>query len=92
MEFYDRKTVKTRKPHNCHLCPVIIPRGTSCEYEAGKYDGEFFWRYSHPECSKVWQKLNEGLSGDEDWCLLGDVLTREELSEHVKFIKLRYGG
>lgn len=67
MEFYNSKEVKTRKEHNCFLCNLKINIGTKVFYEAGKYEGDFFSRYSHLECSKEWNKQNKEADDGDAW-------------------------
>ena len=76
MELYNSKDIKkTRKSHSCFLCRLDIPTGIECFYEAGKYDGEFFSRYSHHECAKHWLAINRDSMYGDDW------LPFEEMSE-----------
>ncbi len=66
-EFHSLRDVKkTRKNHRCFLCRLDIPKGTRCTYEAGKFDGEFYGRYSHDECSRMWSDINQD-SDNDDW-------------------------
>jgi len=67
VEFYNCKTVKTRKPTRCFLCRVKIDPGTEVEYESGKYDGVMFSRHSHPECGKEWVKENADSAYGDEW-------------------------
>jgi len=72
-EFYESNDVKkTRKPHPCHLCYQDIPKGSECLYEKGKWDGDFFSRYSHNECSSKWIELNKG-ENSEEWIMLDEL-------------------
>ena len=48
------------------MCHLDIPKGESCFYESGKFDMEFFSRYSHNECAEKWKDMNLGKDG-EDW-------------------------
>lgn len=76
MEFYRYKNInKTRKYHRCHLCELDIPKGSKCLYEAGKYDGEFFNRYSHNECAKLWSDMNSSAHywDDNEWIPFRDM-------------------
>lgn len=61
MEFYESKTVKTKRAHFCSFCERLFPVGTEMEYEHGKYDGEFFSRYTCPDCVKY-------TPGFWEWC------------------------
>jgi hypothetical protein len=47
----NRRIKKTRKKHRCECCGQIIPVGNSCEYSAGKFDGDFFFQYV---CERCW--------------------------------------
>ena len=51
MQFYNKQTIrKSRKVHQCHVCNMIIPAGSTYIKETGKYRGEFFSRCSCPSC------------------------------------------
>ncbi len=83
-EFYRSDTVKaTRKPHRCHLCRLDIPKGTSCQYEVGKFDGDFYAVYSHFECIEYWREMNSHTFYDEEW------LPFEEMREVYPHTSLR---
>lgn len=61
MEFSDSKIVKTRKNHTCVFCEREFPPGTTMEHECGKYEGDFFSRYTCPDC-------REYTPGFWEWC------------------------
>lgn len=44
------KVVKCRKPHRCGWCGEGINPGDPANYRSGKYEGDFFSDYMHPEC------------------------------------------
>lgn len=68
MEFYNSKEIKkTRKEHKCFLCYVKIPINSNCHYESGKFDGDFFSRYSHKECSIEWNRQNREAEYGDEW-------------------------
>lgn len=67
MEFYKNKWLIVRKEHKCHLCGIPIPKGTFCNYESGKFEGDFFSRYSHEECSKEWSRQNSEAEPGDCW-------------------------
>lgn len=51
MQFYDKRIVrKSRAPHQCHVCNIIIPVGSPYVAETGKYRQEFFSRCSCISC------------------------------------------
>lgn len=52
MEFYEAKTVKTRKSHRCDYCHRDFPPGTTMEYESGLDESGFFVGYTCPDCVK----------------------------------------
>ena len=90
MEFYnDIKIKRTRKTHKCFLCNLDIPKENECLYEVGKYEGDFFSRYSHNECSQIWLKLNNGLYSDDEWCELSE-MGYPDYTNYIVFIKLKY--
>lgn len=83
MELYRNKNInKTNKHHKCHLCDLDIPKGSNCLYEAGKYDGEFFSRYSHNECHIYWQDLNSDTYSEDEWVQFRDMA---EVYPHTSF-------
>jgi hypothetical protein len=51
-EFYNQKTVTTKKPHKCECCRETIPSGAKCDYHAGKFDGDFFAFYVCESCER----------------------------------------
>ena len=82
--FYSSKVVKkTRKPHSCEHCRLAIPTGSECQYDAGKFDGDFYARYSHSECAKQWVDINHCARHGEEWIPLsemGDVYPHESFA------------
>lgn len=65
-EFQNHRDIKrTRKDHQCSLCFLTIPKGSSCSYMTGRYDGEFYAHYDHHECIKEWQDMNADAYYDE---------------------------
>ena len=95
MEFYNSKEVKkTRKDHKCFLCQLDIPTGSNCMYESGKYDGEFFSRYSHNECAEKWVDMNRDAYGGDDWLdfrEMADVYPHDRFSDWQRRIGEIYG-
>lgn len=61
MQFYNKQTIwKSKKAHQCHVCNMLIPVGSTYIKEIGKYQGEFFSRCSCPSCySHVSDYLSE---------------------------------
>lgn len=53
LEFYSEKERTARIQHKCSLCCGEIHSGEQYMYCSGKYDGDFFYRKYHMECSKV---------------------------------------
>lgn len=64
MECYDCKHVKTRKPHVCFLCGRVIEAGKEALYESGKYDGDFFSRYTCKDCEPLTDRFWEFVDGE----------------------------
>lgn len=64
MECYDCKHVKTRKPHVCFLCGRVIEAGKEALYESGKYDGDFFRRYTCKDCEPLTNQFWESVDGE----------------------------
>ncbi len=84
-EFYNVKTVKTRKVHTCHCCMKPIDVGTKCEYAAGKFDGCFYAFYVCDGCKRkqisiVAQEIRDGCNWNESWCAYEDI--HDYLAEH----------
>ncbi len=68
MEFYNHyKIQRTRKNHTCFLCRLQIPATYPCQYDYGKFDGEFFSRHSHNECFEECKAQNREADSDEWW-------------------------
>ena len=66
MEFYVEFEHKARKMHKCEVCNKTIYPGTEYVRQTGKFDGEFFTRAWHKDCSKVMRYHFDFLScGDE---------------------------
>ena len=84
MECYDCKHVKTRKPHTCFLCGRTIESGKEALYESGKYDGEFFSRYTCKDCKPLTDRFWEFVCG-ETYSLVEDFM--EMLQEHIDIAK-----
>lgn len=57
MEFYTSKMVIAKKLHICEMCGDKISIGERYSYESGKYDGHFFERKLHLECSNIIEKF-----------------------------------
>ena len=89
MEFYSSKTVTTRKSHVCEYCGADIKEGETSVYEAGKYDGDFFQRYTCPiciplksdfwtwcdgECGDIYEYFSEWVCGEK---ILHPIFTTE---------------
>jgi hypothetical protein len=94
MNLYENKEVKPRKSHHCFLCYLEIKKGQKCIFEKGLYEGEFFRRYSHKECSDKWVELNtdEYSRPDDPWLELGEFHGEEfNFEEHRKMISKKYG-
>lgn len=64
MECYDCKHVKTRKPHVCFLCGRVIEAGKEALYESGKYDSDFFRRYTCKDCEPLTNQFWESVDGE----------------------------
>lgn len=51
MSFWESKKIKaTKKSHRCEYCHAIIPVGSSCNNEAGTYEGDFNHYYLCQRC------------------------------------------
>ena len=87
MELYSQKKVKTRKKHKCFICHQNIPAKVECLYERGRYEGEFFSRYSHNECANAWIEFNEDAGSNDDWYELHD---SDNYREHCDMIRVIY--
>jgi len=84
VELYNSKDIKkTQKEHQCHLCWLNIPKETPCFYESGKFDGDFFSRYSHHECAKEWCVMNKDELSCE-WCEFRDMENIDEWENKIK--------
>lgn len=70
MECYDCKHVDVRKPHTCFLCGKKINAGEKAFMEKGKYEGEFFKRYTCGDCypfsGDFWEYVDNE-SCDSQW-------------------------
>ena len=76
-DFFESKVVKVKVDRKCHLCHQDIPKGIACNYDCGRYCGDWFTRHSHFECTALWADINRGvLHDDYEWSPL------EELEEH----------
>lgn len=64
MELYDSKRVKTRKPHTCFLCGRVIEAGKEALYESGKWEGDFFRRYTCEDCEPLAGDFWEFVDGE----------------------------
>jgi len=53
------KDVRCRKPHRCEWCDERINAGEPAHYRAYKFEGDFMYGHSHPEC---WEAMGELLS------------------------------
>jgi hypothetical protein len=50
MDFTDSKIVKANKDHKCEFCTETITKGTKCEFNSGKFDGNMFSYYMCDRC------------------------------------------
>lgn len=65
LEAYQKKTVTTRKPHDCVYCGGAIPADTpNVEYEHGVYDGKPFSRYACAECAPYLDEFWDYMGGE----------------------------
>jgi hypothetical protein len=55
---------KTRKDHHCVCCGIKIPKGTSCTYDAGIFEGDFQSQYICDDCQK-WVNDNRDRLDDD---------------------------
>lgn len=92
VEFYSNGAIKaTRKPHFCEGCEQPIEIGTSAKYYAGKFEGEFYDCYFHPDCREAQVAWNDlaGFDWDEHCHLWHLYENRAEpmffCDEHVDF-------
>lgn len=52
-EFWQERTVKARKPHQCCECRADILRGQSYDKTIGKYEGDFFSFETCALCAEI---------------------------------------
>lgn len=79
MEFFNSRSRIARKEHICEACEQKIQSGEKCQYECGKFEGEFFTRYYHNDCYEVMQDYFNDTYDDDyftydyiyDWWLEG---------------------
>lgn len=67
MEFYTESEHKARKPHKCDVCDKTIYPGSEYVRQTGKYDGDFFTRAWHKDCSEVMNYYFDFLSCDDEF-------------------------
>lgn len=65
MSEFKNKEVKCRKKHNCSWCGEIIEIGEKAQHRVGKYYGDFYSDYFHPECNEA--ILKSELLPDEEY-------------------------
>lgn len=53
LEFYNHKKPIARKEHICEMCGQKIMVGERYSRDVGKYDGDFFTRDLHLDCSET---------------------------------------
>ncbi|MGJ7039172.1 hypothetical protein J2Y63_002427 [Shinella sp. BE166] len=67
-DFWSSKSIKAvSKHHCCEQCGKRVEAGSRAEYTFGKYEGDVFGTYTHPECyaaANAYADLN-GLYGEE---------------------------
>lgn len=92
VEFSSSKTVKaTRKPHFCEGCEQPIDVRSPAKYYAGKFEGEFYDCYFHPDCREAQDAWNDlaGFDWDEQCHLWHLYENRDDpkffCGEHVDF-------
>ena len=91
MEFYSSKDIKkTRKAHKCEHCFLSIPKGSTCLYEAGKWEGDFFSHHTHNECANEYKDINKYTDCGDEWLPLDQM---QEVYPHTSFSSwVRYIG
>ena len=54
------KVKHTRRRHRCTECHAVIPKGSSCEYVTGLWDGVFSYLYTCELCLEMrdWAKIS----------------------------------
>ena len=63
MSFWNSKQIKkSRKDHKCEFCGRKIPKGSSCKYEAGVYEGDFQSYYLCNRCVEAFSEWDIDLS------------------------------
>ena len=73
-DFSERREVKARKPHRCSECRQEIPVGTTYEYVAAKFDGDFYTIKTCLPCAEIREAFVDGAFN------YGDLW--EEMREH----------
>lgn len=71
MSFQNHTTIKkTRKLHWCEHCHLEIPKGSTCEKDAGVFEGDFYSVYAHAECHEEYIRINS--EAFDDWLPLDE--------------------
>lgn len=70
-DFWNRKKVKTKKPHHCEYCGRSIPIGTVAQRTTGKFEGDWMNWYACLFCVEnvepQYAEPGEPITGDEFW-------------------------
>lgn len=64
-DFYQSKTVVTRKVHRCACCERKIPKGFTAYFQQGKCEGDFYSYYLCSTCRQLAMNYPEYVI--DDW-------------------------
>jgi len=85
-DFYSFQTIKsTKKDHQCVCCSIKIPKGSSCIYQSGKYDGDLVSQYVCHNCNNLYNEYSADMGNDyEMWDEICEYLRERLIEKHCE--------
>ena len=87
-DFWESKHIKkSRKKHHCEFCFVIIPIGSSCWNEVGKFIGDFNNYYLCERCKSL---IDSGYPWHDSGDWLGEFIEALQYTDALKCPECQY--
>lgn len=81
-EFNNRRSIKKiRKGRRCVHCGTVICPGEPATREIGRWDGDFYQHFAHPDCGAMWLAVWDKYQAIIGWEDGMDLLLLEALGE-----------
>lgn len=79
-DFAVAKTVKTRKPHKCEMCGILIPKGDTAEVQTGCFEGHMYYYHLCDVCTEFIKFNRQNIDFDDGLDYIYDMM-REQFED-----------